>query len=56
MPFEIALLGRAQGLVKQDFLCTVLLRQPFDLVCLSGAYKQCGIGSLPLAGSGAQPG
>jgi phosphate transport system protein len=50
MAFEIALLRRAQGLIKQDFLCTVLLSQPFDLVCLPAAYKQCGIGCLPLAG------
>jgi hypothetical protein len=50
MAFEIALLRRAQGLIKQDFLCTVLLSQPFDLVCLPAAYKQCGVGCLPLAG------
>ena len=50
MAFQIALLGRAQGLVEQHFLGTVHLGEHADFVGLAAAHEQRRIGHLALAG------
>jgi len=48
-PLQIALLGRAQGLVKQDFAGAGLQRKHLDLVGLAAANEQRGIRRPALA-------
>ncbi len=53
MSLEVALLGRAEGLVEQHFHRAVHLREHADFIGLAAADEQRGIGRLALAG---QPG
>jgi hypothetical protein len=59
MTLQIALLARAQALVKQDFGCAMLLRQELDLIRLARTYEQGSVGSAAFAcdtGYGSEPG
>lgn len=50
MSLKIALLRRAQELVKPDLLGAVHLGQHADFIRLAAAHKQCWIRSFALAG------
>lgn len=50
LALQIALLTRAQTLVKQDFLGTGLNREKFDLFDFARPYEQRSIGSFAFAG------
>ena len=50
VPLKVALLGRAQGLVKQHLSRAHLLSQHFDLISLAAADEKRGIWRTALAG------
>jgi hypothetical protein len=46
---QVPLLAGAQTLVKQNFLCAVLLGQQFDLIGLTRSHKESGVWRTALA-------
>ena len=57
-PLEVALLGRTERLVKQNFGGTVFTRRHLDFFGFAGTHKKCSIGRFSFAchaGNGHHP-